>query len=292
MEGLDLVELLADAGKLDGLAGQRLDRQRGAAAGVAVELREHDAGDIERVVKGLRGRHRVLADHRVDDEQDLRGVDGGLDVLQLGHERLVDVQAAGRVEKDEVVAVLFRVLDAGLGDLDRVALPHLKHGNIELAADGLKLLDGRGTVHVARDEQRALALLAHEAGELGAVGRLARALQADEHDDARRLGADVQLLVLAAHEGGELFVDDLDDHLRGREALEHIRARGALGHFAHKVLDDLEVHVRLEQRELDLTHGLLDVGLREPALAAQAFERLGQLVRQGFKCHGIYPFRS
>ena len=27
-------------------------------------------------------------------------------------------------------------------------------------------------------------------------------------------------------------------------------------------------------------------------LAAQAFERLGQLVRQGFKCHGIYPFRS
>ena len=26
--------------------------------------------------------------------------------------------------------------------------------------------------------------------------------------------------------------------------------------------------------------------------AAQAFERLGQLVRQGFKCHGIYPFRS
>ena len=47
-----------------------------------------------------------------------------------------------------------------------------------------------------------------------------------------------------------------------------------------------------KQRELDLTHGLLDVGLREPALAAQAFERLGQLVRQGFKCHGIYPFRS
>ena len=76
------------------------------------------------------------------------------------------------------------------------------------------------------------------------------------------------------------------------EALEHIRARGALGHFAHKVLDDLEVHVRLEQRELDLTHGLLYIGLREPALAAQAFERLGQLVRQGFKCHGIYPFRS
>ena len=118
----------------------------------AVELREHDAGDIERVVKGLRGRHRVLADHRVDDEQDLRGVDGGLDVLQLGHERLINVQTAGRVEKDKVVAVFFRVLDAGLGDRDRIALPHLEHGNIELAADGLKLLDGSRAVHVARDE--------------------------------------------------------------------------------------------------------------------------------------------
>ena len=77
------------------------------------------------------------------------------------------------------------MLDAGLGDRDRIALSHLEHGNIELAADGLKLLDGSRTVHVARDEQRTLALLAHEPGELGAVGGLARALQADEHDDAR-----------------------------------------------------------------------------------------------------------
>ena len=27
-------------------------------------------------------------------------------------------------------------------------------------------------------------------------------------------------------------------------------------------------------------------------LAAQALERLGKFIRQGFKCHGIYPFRS
>lgn len=33
VEGLYLVELLADAGELDGLAGQRLDRQRRAARG-------------------------------------------------------------------------------------------------------------------------------------------------------------------------------------------------------------------------------------------------------------------
>ena len=67
------------------------------------------------------------------------------------------------------------------------SLPHLEDGQIELLADGLELLDRGGTVDVAGDEQRALALLAHEPGELRAVGGLARALQADEHHDARRL---------------------------------------------------------------------------------------------------------
>ena len=292
MERLDLVELFADAGELDGLAGERLDRERSAAARVAVELREHDAGDVQRLVERRRRGDRVLTDHCVDHEQDLRRLDRRLDVLQLGHERLVDVQAARRVEKHEVVAVLAGVLDAGLGDLDRVALPHLEHGDVELRADGFQLLDRRRAVHVARDEQRALALLFHQPRELRAVGGLARALQADEHHDARRFGADVQLLVFAAHEGAKLLVDDLDDHLRRGETFEHIRAGGAFSHLFYKVLDDLEVDVRLQQGEFDLAHGLLDVGLGEPALAAQALERLGKFIRQGFKCHNIYPFNA
>ena len=278
MEGLDLVELLSDAGILDGLAREGLDAQRSAAAGVAVELREHDAGDVQCLVKRGRGRDGVLTDHRVDHEQDLGRLDRSLDVLQLGHERLVDVQAACRIEEDDVVAVFLRVLDAGLRDLDRIALPHLEDGDIELRADGLELFDGGGTVHVAGHEQRTLALLAHEPRELRAVGGLARALQADEHADAGRLGRDVELLVFAAHEGAELFVDDLDDHLRRRQALEHVRAGRAGGDLLYEVLDDLEVDVRLQQGELDLTHGLLDVGLGETALAAQALKGLIQFV--------------
>ena len=87
--------------------------------------------------KALRGVDRVLAGHGVDDQQYLGGLDGGLDVLQLVHERLVNVQAAGRVEKDEVVAVLLGVVDTGLGNLDRVALAHLENGYLQLRADGL-----------------------------------------------------------------------------------------------------------------------------------------------------------
>ncbi len=48
MKILDGVEFLAGADELDRLAGHRAHRQRGAAAAVAVDPRQHDAGEVER----------------------------------------------------------------------------------------------------------------------------------------------------------------------------------------------------------------------------------------------------
>ena len=56
--------------------------------------------------------------------------------------------------------------------------------------------------------------------------------------------------------------------------LEHVRARRPGRDGLDEVLHDLEVHVRLEQRELHLAHGLLDVRLCQTALAAQTLEGL------------------
>ena len=86
------------------------------------------------------------------------------------------MQAAGGIEEDDVVAVIPGVLDRFDRDGDRVDLPHLEHGQAELCADDLQLRDGRGTVHVARGEQRTVALLAEVARELGDVRRLTGAL--------------------------------------------------------------------------------------------------------------------
>ena len=52
-----------------------------------------------------------------------------------------------------------------------------------------------------------------------------------------------------------------------------------------EILDDLEVDVRLEQREPDVAHGGIDVGLADPALAGQAAERLAKTLAQGVE-HG------
>ncbi len=144
-KGLEHVELFARAHEFDGLSGRRADREGCAAAGVAVELREHDAVDAECLVKGGGGVHSVLTGHRVDDEQDLGRLDGGLDALELVHQRFVDVQAACGIEEDHVVAVVTSVLDGLLRDLNGVDLTHFENGNIQLLADDLQLRDGRGT---------------------------------------------------------------------------------------------------------------------------------------------------
>ena len=144
-------------------------------------------------------------------------------------------------------------------------------------AHDAELLDGGGAVDVAGHQQGPLALgLLQQAGQLAAVGGLARALEAHQHDDRGALGVGGQLLILRAHEAGELLVDDLDDHLGGGQAFEHVGADAALGGVAYKVLHDLVADVGLEQGKTDLPHGRLDVGLGDPALAAQLLERGGE----------------
>ena len=84
------------------------------------------------------------------------------------------------------------------------------------------------------------------------------------------LPVQVERPVARRQERDELVVDDLDDLLAGGQALEDLRADGALADARDEVLDDLEVDVGLEQREADLAHGGIDVGLADPAAAGQA----------------------
>ena len=91
---------------------------------------------------------------------------------------------------------------------------------------------------------------------------------------------------LAAEDPDELFVDDLDD-LLGR--VQRLRDLSALGPFAHRrdeLLDDRERDVGLEQGHPDLAQGGVDVGVGEPALAAEVLERRGETVLERGE-HGL-----
>ena len=122
------------------------------------------AVDAQRLIKGGGGVHRILTGHGIHHQQDLCGLHRRLDGLQLVHQGLIDVQPSGGIQKDHVVAVLPGVLDGLLGDVYRVRLTHFEHRDVQLFAHHLQLVDGGGTVHIAGDQQRPLAVLSAASG--------------------------------------------------------------------------------------------------------------------------------
>ena len=183
VEPLERVELLADGGELDRLAGDRLDGERRAAARVAVELRHHDAVEVDPLLERLGDVDGLLAGHRVEHEQHVRRLRLAADRRELLHQRLVDLQPAGGVEDHDVA--LRRPSPArcrrarpctAIAPLVRV------DRDADLPAELDQLLDRGGPLEVGSDERRALAVLLEQQRELAGGGRLARALQAGEQD--------------------------------------------------------------------------------------------------------------
>ena len=185
MEGFELVERLADAGELDRLAGNRAHRKRSAATCVAVHSGQDHARKVDLGSKALGDVDRVLASQAVDDEQGLGRVRRRLDGLHLCHQLVIDVQASRSVEQDNVIALELRRLDRPLGDLDRLlAGDDRERVGVRLPPEHRELLLRGRASDVERRHQDLLAVaLAEPLGELGGGGRLARALEADHHDD-------------------------------------------------------------------------------------------------------------
>ena len=104
-----------------GLAGDGAHRERGAAARVAVELRQDHAVEVDRVEELLGDVDGVLAGHRVEHHQDVLRLGRVAHAHELVHQLAVDVQAAGGVDDHDVAALRGRRLDAVARDRDRVA---------------------------------------------------------------------------------------------------------------------------------------------------------------------------
>ena len=95
-----------------------------------------------------------------------------LDIAQLLHERLINLQTPCRINDDNIVGMGGGVCDCRTRNGDGVLLPLRKDGHIDLAANDLKLLDGSGTIDIVGNEQRTLALLFQHESELACRGRL------------------------------------------------------------------------------------------------------------------------
>ena len=160
---------------------------------------------------------------------------------QLDHELDVDLQPARGVDDDHVATEPRRFLERGRRGEDRVlgaVVGHRPHRHVDAPAEHAQLLDRGRALEVGRDEQRLEALALELAGELRGGGRLPRTLEAAHHHDGRRLRAHGELAARPAERGDQLLVDDLDDLLRGREALLHLGAVRPLLQPGDERLDD------------------------------------------------------
>ena len=207
--------------------------------------------------------------------------------MELVHQLLVNLQAAGGIDDDIVVAVVLGVAHSLLGGEHRVLGAPLEHRGPGLLPHHLQLFDSRGAVDVAGHQQGAVALGLQLVGQLGGVGGFTGALQAAHHDDGRRVGGHFQPLLAAAHQAGQLLVDDFDDHLGGGEALHHLAAHGAVGDFLGELFGHLVVDIGFQQGQAHFPHGFLYVRLGELALAAQLFKGIAKLFRQTLECHWL-----
>ena len=272
MERLERIQALSRRGELDRPAGHLRDRECGSAARIAVELGEDDPRVIDSLQERRRDVHRVLAGHRVGDEQGLGRLDAIADRRRFAHHRFVDVETAGRVDDHDVSHQAARLFHAGRGDIDGGHARARDDGNVDLVSQQLQLLDRCRTPEVASDEERPLALALQQPRELPRRRRLPGTLKAGEHDDRRRLRRPRQRRRRAAEDLDQLVVDDLHDRLRRRERLAYLFAHRALAHPADERAHDVRVHVGLEQREPDLAQDFVDLLLGKTAAAAEAAE--------------------
>ena len=82
------------------------------------------------------------------------------------------------------------------------------------------------------------------------------------------------------------YVDDL---LRRSQAVHDLLADRLLADLRYKVLSDLVVYVRVQQRHANLTHSVLDILFVELAASLEFAENIVQLAGKSFKSHVLTP---
>ena len=114
-------------------------------------------------------------------------------------------------------------------------------------------------------------------------GGLARALKADHEDRNRGGGFKVDAFAGGTQHLDQMVVDDLDDHLTGRDRPQDFLPDRLFLDAGDELLDHGQGHVRLKQGDTHLAQGGADVFLAQRATPCQAIEDVAQPSGQPFK---------
>ena len=220
----------------------------------------------------------ILAGHRVNGQQDLIAVHKFVDVGKFLHQFVIDMQAAGRIDKHGVIALFGRILHAQPDCFKGIGTGPLREDlHADLVPQGLELLYRCRTDDVRRDQHHlTVELLLADAGDLGHAGGFAGALQTDQHDGRNAFFLEVQAGLFGAEQFNDLVMNDLDEHLARFHAVEDVLAAGPLPDILQEFLDNLVVDIRLKQRNPHFLEHVLHILVGQPALAGYVTQCLAQ----------------
>ncbi len=148
-------------------------------------------------------------------EQDFDRVEQGFQLLEFVHQLVVDVQAARGVDDQHVAPVIGGIAAGGAGEIDRQGLfrsSGIDRDLVFLRHNG-QLVAGGGTVDIDRNDFRPVPIFRQPARQFAGGSGFARALKADDQEDAGRFVGKAQLRFVAAEDLDQFLIDDADDLL-------------------------------------------------------------------------------
>ncbi len=128
-----------------------------------------------------------------------------------------------------------------------------------------------------------MAFLLEEKRQLAQCRRLARPLKAHKHDPIRDVRYSDAFAALSSKCLRQLFIENLDHLVTGRDTLEDLLVQACLTRPCDKRLDDPIIDVSAKQAQLDLGKRRIDVSLRQQTFAAQSIEDPTERFLYGFK---------
>ena len=255
-EGFELIRRFAHTDERDGSARDFFHAEGGATTRIAVEFRQDDAGDPEPFVEGTSGLYGVLANHRVDDEQDVVRFRRGFDLGELVHQHFVNRKATSRVVNDDVAAGFFCFCRCSATNVDGRLSLEIEHRDFELLAQYLQLVDGGSALHVGSNQHRLFAFALHETRELRSRRRFTRTLQTHHDDRGRALVVDLERFTVGTHHCDEFVMTSLDEDFSGTHA---VRFAFVLHARLRRKTDGLF----FDARQKPFCYAKLDVGVEE-----------------------------
>src|SRR5215510_12882602 len=157
MKGLERLDLLPDPHKLHWLPNYSFDRQRCTTPRITIQLGQDRTINGHGFIECLSHLHGLLPGHSIHHEEGVMRVGGLLDVPQLLHEFLVDLQTTSRIEDDSIRVGRTHIVEGLTTDFHRIAGAFLRQDRspYTLSKD-TQLLHRSRTIDIRGNAERAV----------------------------------------------------------------------------------------------------------------------------------------